>query len=213
MRFPQRHARAHYSPEPTMLSQRICLILAAALLSACSTTGIVSQATVGAYRDAIDLSGRLLVNFEKDGKPDTISVKFTWAQSVDAVDASLLSPTGQTVAKINVTPQAATLIQGGKPPRAARDIDTLTAQTLGWPLPVSGMRDWLQGYATTADGKRFAASPANNTVTTADGWRLTFVSWQDDQAAQPVPKRIDAQRAASANSGELALRIVLDRQG
>lgn len=189
------------------------LALACALLAGCATTGPVSHTPVAAYREAIDLSGRLLVNFEKDGKPDTISVKFNWTQTPGAVDASLLSPTGQTVARINVTPQAATLTQGGKPPRVARDIDTLTAQTLGWPLPVSGMRDWLQGYASAADGKRFAASPANNTVTTADGWNLTFVSWQDDKAVQPVPKRIDARRPASASSGELALRIVLDQQG
>ena len=184
-----------------------------ALLSACASTGSVrSEASVGAYRDSIDLSGRLLVNFEKDGKPDTISVKFNWVQTADMVDASLLSPTGQTVAKINVTPQAASLIQAGKEPRVARNIDELTAQTLGWSLPVSGMRDWLQGYATAVGGKRFAASPANNTVITADGWTLTFVSWQDEKAAQPLPKRIDAQRAASAASGELALRIVLDQQ-
>jgi len=190
------------------------LALAGALLSGCATTGgALSQAQVGAYRDAIELSGRLLVNFEKDGKPDTISVKFTWSQTPGAVDAGLLSPTGQTVANINVTRQAATLTQGGQAPRVARDIDSLTAQTLGWPLPVSGMRDWLQGYATAADGKRFAASPANNSVTTADGWVLTFVSWQDEQAALPVPKRIDARRAATATAGELALRIVLDQQG
>ncbi|MES2319755.1 MAG: outer membrane lipoprotein LolB [Pseudomonadota bacterium] len=190
------------------------LAMACALLSGCATTtGPASQTPVAAYREAVDLSGRLLVNFEKDGKPDTISVKFTWTQTPGVVDASLLSPTGQTVAKINVTPQAATLTQAGKEPRVARDIDALTAQTLGWSLPVSGMRDWLQGYATAPGGKRFAASPANNTVTTADGWTLTFVSWQDDKAATPVPKRIDARRPASAASSDLALRIVLDQQG
>jgi outer membrane lipoprotein LolB len=197
-----------------MLKHRLLVVLVLALLSACATTeGPRSHSAVGAYRDAIDLSGRLLVNFEKDGKPDTISVKFTWAQTPGAVDASLLSPTGQTVAKINVTPEAATLTQGGRPARVARDIDALTAQALGWALPVSGMRDWLQGYATAAGGKRFVASPASNTVTTADGWTLTFVSWQDEHAATPTPKRIDAHRPASAGSGELALRIVLDARG
>jgi outer membrane lipoprotein LolB len=91
------------------------LFIACALVAGCATTpaGAPSQAVVGAYRDAVDLSGRLLVNFEKDGKPDTISVKFTWTQAPGVVDASLLSPTGQTVARINVTPQAATLTQGG----------------------------------------------------------------------------------------------------
>ncbi|MGZ8315895.1 MAG: lipoprotein insertase outer membrane protein LolB, partial [Telluria sp.] len=114
---------------------------------------------------------------------------------------------------ITVTPEAATLTQADQAPRMASDIDTLTAQTLGWSLPVSGLRDWLQGYATAAGGKRFTATPASNTVTTADGWRLTFVSWQDEAAPQPAPKRIDAERSATATSDELAIRIVIDPQG
>jgi outer membrane lipoprotein LolB len=75
---------------------------------------------------------------------------------------------------------------------------------------VSGLKDWLQGYATSTDGKRFAASPANNSVSTADGWRLRFVSWQDESAVHPVPRRIDAERSATATSDELAIRIVVD---
>lgn len=188
---------------------------ASALLSACATAPVAppSQANVAEYRAAIDLSGRLSVNYDKDGKQETLSGKFMWAQTADAVEVTLASPLGQTIAKIHVTPKSATLTQGDRAPRVAADIDSLTAQALGWSLPVSGLRDWLQGYATGADGKRFAASPANNSVTTADGWRLTFVSWQDPSAARPVPKRIDAQRAATAASGELALRIVIDQQG
>ena len=83
----------------------------------------------------------------------------------------------------------------------------------GWSLPVSGLRDWLQGYATGADGKRFVATPANNTVTTNDGWRLRFVSWQDENAARPVPKLIHAERSASATVDELAIRIIINPQG
>jgi outer membrane lipoprotein LolB len=184
---------------------------ACALLAACASTAPVAdpQAMVGPYRDAIDLTGRLLVNYERDGKPDTLSVKFAWAQTAQEVGVALLSPTGQTVAKISVTPAAATLTQAGKPPRMARDIDALAAQTLGFALPVAGLRDWLQGYASGADGKRFAASPANNTVTTADGWKLTFVTWQASPGAL-APLRIDAQRDATGNAGALALRIVVD---
>ena len=194
------------------LLRTLAIAAACALLSACATTGTGSapQTAVGAYRDAIDLTGRLLVNFERDGKPDTLSVKFAWAQTARETGVSLISPTGQTVAKISVTPDAATLTQGGQPPRMARDIDTLAAQTLGFALPVSGLRDWLQGYATAADGSRYAASPANNTVTTRDGWKLTFVSWQDTPGGLPAPRRIDAQRDATGNAGQLALRIVLD---
>lgn len=199
------------------LLRTLAIAGACALLSACATTGSgtagAPTTAVGAYRDTIDLSGRLLVNYERDGKPDTLSVKFAWAQTAREVGVSLLSPTGQTVARISVTPEAATLTQGSQAPRMARDIDTLAAQALGFALPVSGLRDWLQGYATAADGSRFAASPASNTVTTPDGWQLTFVSWQDAQGAPgapPAPRRIDAQRAATGNAGQLAIRIVVD---
>jgi outer membrane lipoprotein LolB len=187
---------------------------AAIFLTACATTAPVSssQAPVAAYRDVIDLAGSLLVNFEKDGKPEILQGKFEWSQNRDRIEVNLNSPFG-TVAKISVTPDAATLTQAGQAPRVASDIDSLTANTLGWSLPVSGLRDWLQGYATAPGGKRFTASPANNTVTTADGWQLTFVSWQDEAAAQPIPKRIDARRAATATSEPLAIRIVIQPQG
>ena len=190
----------------------LALACACAWLSACASMPgpAASQATVSPYRDSVELAGRLSVNYDKGGQSETLSGKFTWSQTPAAVDVALLSPLGQTIAKIHVTPASATLTQSDNAPRVARDIDSLTAQTLGWSLPVSGLRDWLQGYATGADGARFAASPANNSVTTPDGWRLTFVSWQDATAPRPVPKRIDAQRSASAASGELALRIIVD---
>ena len=196
-------------PRPSAL-RSVSAACAAILLSACAATGPMSGASVADYRDTIELSGRLSVNYEKDGQPESLSGKFTWAQTPAAVNVGLANPLGQTLATIVVTPTSATLTQTDRTPKTAADIDTLTAQTLGWSLPVSGLRDWLQGYATAAGGQRFAASPANNTVTTADGWRLTFVSWQDEKAARPSPKRIDAERSATLNNSALSIRIVID---
>ena len=196
------------------LSRLSSFALCVALLAGCASAprAPLAQGPVADYRNNIELNGRLSVNYDKDGKQDTISVKFNWQQQGERIDVGLASPLGQTVATITVTPQSATLIQAGKAPRSAADIDALTADTLGWSLPVGGLRDWLQGYATAAGGARFAASPANNSVTTSDGWHLTFVSWQDG-GAHPAPKRIDATRAATAATGELAIRIVIDAQG
>ncbi|MES3024527.1 MAG: outer membrane lipoprotein LolB [Pseudomonadota bacterium] len=189
------------------------LACAGLMLAACATPGgYTSQANVAPYRETIDLSGRLSVNYQKDGNPETISVKFTWAQVPGRINLDLATPLGQTVAQISVTPDSATLTQANQAPRVAADIDSLTRQTLGWSLPVSGLRDWVQGYATDAGGARFAASPARHSVTTQDGWRLSFVSWQDPDAARPVPKRIDAERSATATADALVIRIVLDPQ-
>jgi outer membrane lipoprotein LolB len=183
--------------------------LCAALLGGCAS---VSVNPVADYRNTFDAAGRLSVNYRKDGNPESLTVNYSWSQTPGRIDVSLSSPMA-TVAKISITPESATLVQADKAPRTAKDIDSLTAQELGWSLPVSGLKDWMQGYATGADGKRFAASPAHNTVTTNDGWRLRFVSWQDETAARPAPKRIDAERNASATADELAIRIIINPQG
>jgi outer membrane lipoprotein LolB len=165
---------------------------------------------VAAWRDTIDLSGRLSVRYKKNGQDESLSGKFTWTQKGARTDVSLASPLGQTIAKIAVTPEAATLTQADHAPRSARDIDSLTAQTLGWSLPVSGLRDWLQGHATSADGSRFVASRQNDKVVTRDGWRIRYVAWQDPAGPNPQPKRIDAERSATLQTDEITIRIVLD---
>jgi len=188
------------------ITRRLSLLVIAAALAGCATAPL-SQSTVGDYRETIELAGRLAVTYQKDGQPANLNGNFTWSQQPGRIDVALSSPFSQ-IAAISVTPQQATLTEAGRQPLVAKDIDTLTAQALGWPLPVAGLSDWLQGYAIGADGKRYQASPANNTVTTNDGWRLRFASWQDEKAAHPMPKRIDAARTTA--SGELEIRIIID---
>jgi outer membrane lipoprotein LolB len=189
-----------------MLPMRLLSLVPVVLLSACASAPLtVPDYPVGPYRESIELNGRLSVNYQKDGKPESLSGSFHWVQAPARIHVSLASPLGQTIAAIDVTPEQASLTQAGAATRSAATLDALTAQALGWALPVSGLRDWLQGYAKAQDGSRFMASPRNNTVTTADGWRLRFVSWQDEAAAQPVPKRIDAERPAE----ELSIRIIV----
>ena len=194
----------------------LCLSLSACstLTSPFSSGAAPSGQSVAPYREQVELTGRLNVVYQKDDKPESATVNFNWQQTAQRTDVTLYSPVGSTLATIAVTPQQAVLTQSGKAPRSAPDVDTLSAQMLGWSLPVSGLRDWLQGYAVSADGKRFVASPSNDSVTTRDGWRLRYVSWQDvDEkipGALPQPRRIDAERNASAQADAVSLRIVLD---
>lgn len=188
-------------------------------LSACTTLPFTSgqppsSQSVAPYRDQVELAGRLNVVYQKNDKPESATVNFTWQQTAQRTDVTLFSPVGSTLATIAVTPQEAVLTQSGKPPRSAPDVDTLSSRLLGWSLPVSGLRDWLQGHALAQDGQRFVASPQNDNVTTRDGWRLRYVSWQDGSdttpGAVPQPRRIDAERNASAQADAVSLRIVLD---
>lgn len=197
------------------ITRRLSLFACAAtlaVLAGCATTS-TNVATVGAYRDTIDLSGRLSVNYEKSGNRESMTGNFDWTQRPGTVDVTIANPLGQTVATIEVTPQSATLTQAGRAPVTEADVDTLSQRTLGWPLPVSGLRDWLQGYAVDAQGQRFSASPARNEVATKDGWRLRFVEWQDPNATQPVPRVIHASRAAVGDIQNLEIRIAVNPAG
>ncbi|WP_426191833.1 outer membrane lipoprotein LolB [Massilia sp. DWR3-1-1] len=194
----------------SLIAAGLCAALLAGCASVAPSTG-GAAAPVAAYRANFDAAGRLSVNYKHNGNPESLTGKFTWVQTPTRLDVTLSSPMA-TIATISVTPQSATLVQADKAPQVAADLESLTAASLGWTLPVSGLRDWLQGRATAADGSAFVASASASSVTTRDGWRLRFVSWQSDAAGHSIPRRIDAARDAAlgAATEELAIRIVLD---
>lgn len=164
--------------------------------------------------NAIDLAGRLSVRYQKDGRNEALHGSFTWAQRPDATVVSLLSPLGQTLAVITIkptiAPRSATIEQSGIATRTASDPNTLVADALGWPLPIAGLRDWLQGFTVDAQGGLQTIS-VNNTaaVRTADGWTLQYAAWDNADAANPHPKRIDLTRQTT-EAGEVAMRLVID---
>lgn len=183
-------------------------------LGACATLPPhgVSPAPAAAsnhYSEAIDLKGRLSLRYERNGKEEAIHGNFEWAQTPGRIDLTLLSPIGQTLATVDIRPRLATLTQANQSPRTAPDADALVADTLGWPLPISGLRDWLQGIVTNAGGKRILATPqVADAIITQDGWRLRYVSWEGDGTARR-PKRIDLERY-TPQAGEVSVRIVID---
>lgn len=165
------------------------------------------------YSPSIDIEGRFTTLYEQNGKPQSVSGSFTWSQTPQQTNVVLLSPLGQTVATIEVGPQGATLTQAERPPKRAADIDSLMQDTIGWPLPVSNLRDWMQGRVTEQGGNHLVATPqTTKTIATADGWRLQYLSWQDNEAGgaggPSIPKRIDIERD-TAYAGRVQMRLVI----
>jgi outer membrane lipoprotein LolB len=161
-----------------------------------------------AYQQSVDINGRMSVRYQLNGRDEALHGSFEWRQRPDNTQLTLLSPLGQTLAHIMVTPDGATLTQAGQPPLSAADADALASQALGWPLPVAGLRDWLQGMVTVPGGKRVALAPGNDgDIVSADGWRLRFPAWEDGAPARP--RRIDLARSTE-QAGDVALRLVID---
>lgn len=192
-----------------------CATICVALLAACANvrpaTAPSNAAAPQAYSDTIDISGRFSAQFEQNGRPQSWSGAFNWAQSPQSTLVTLLSPLGQTVATIVVTPSGATLTQTDKEPRSATNVDALVQDTLGWPLPISNLRNWMQARATNRQGQLVVATPQmTDTIDTGDGWRLRYLSWQDESepGMQNVPKRIDMERD-TAEAGRVQMRLVI----
>ena len=183
------------------------------LISGCaslaSKDSILTSEVRFPYQDNLFIAGRINIQFQQDNETKSVSPNFEWLQTESDTSITLLSPLGQTIATIKQNAFGASLQQGKEPLRTAPDLDTLLSETLGWPLPMAGMRNWLQAYAVNQQGQR-AAIPAQDRTLLVDGWQLHFVSWQQE-AEQIYPKRIDMQRSTT-QAGEVKLRVVIDQR-
>lgn len=155
------------------------------------------------------MAGRFSVRYAKDGQEESVHGGFRWEQGRAGTHIVLLSPLGQTLAVIDVTPNGAVLAMDGQAARSAADPDSLAAMSLGWPLPVSGLHGWLQGCGHDPAGHPFITTPQRDRATTREGWRLAYPAWES-AAGSIRPKRIDLQRAAGASGEGILLRIVID---
>jgi outer membrane lipoprotein LolB len=195
---------------------RFTPVVFATLLASCASIVPSEQreqtaAATRVYHETLDMSGRLSIRYQANGSEQALHGSFNWSQRPERILISLLSPLGQTLATIESTAAETILRQPGQPPRTASDVDTLTAQTLGWPLPVAGLRHWLQGFAMDAGGRRMIAAPgmsAPQQTSMQDGWRLHYASW-NGEAAPPHPKRLDLQRTTQ-QAGDVEIRLIID---
>ncbi len=185
--------------------------LAVLTLAGCGTlapTPAPAPDSARQFHEHINVGGRLAVRYQQDGKPQSVQGKFVWQQSAARTDIELASPLGQTLARITLLPGSAILEQSGKPTAEAADASALTRTVFGWPLPVEGLRYWLQGFVRTLAGELLAVPVGDGNEQEGDGWRVRYMSWQQIDGRH-VPKRIDFSRI-EADAGEIALRLVID---
>jgi len=165
--------------------------------------------TERSFHDNILIQGRFSVTYEQSNRPQSVQGRFQWQQQGQRIDIDLMSPLGQTMAKLTITPNSATIQQTGKEIKVADNVAELTEQTLGWSLPVAGMRDWLQGFNRTTTNQRQIARPNENDQFDTEGWHIQYVSWQQNSVSD-YPKRIDVTRT-SPQLHQLSLRIIIDQ--
>jgi outer membrane lipoprotein LolB len=133
------------------------LILLCLLLPACASSSLQQAASSTASQvlyqqhlqdmaaiDAFSLQGRIGVQANGKG----FSGSLHWQHTAHHDDIEMFSPLGGQVASIQKTAGQVTLTEANGKRVSAIDAETLTAEILGWRLPLSGLADWSLGRPT-----------------------------------------------------------------
>jgi len=202
------------------LSSLLVLCFSFFLLAGCETAPAINDDTAPVSRtvrkcdEAIAVSGRISMNYtlSRDDKTESLHGKFVWKQNNGKTRIDLFSPLGQTIAVIHVSPEIAVFTASGKAPVSATSADELVFWQLGWPLPVSGMYNWLQGCVTDTTGQSFQANPARSEITTSNGWQIHYVNWSPFRDNELVPRRIDMTHTPPADAmiSHIRIRLIID---
>jgi outer membrane lipoprotein LolB len=167
-----------------------CVLLAAALLAACATPRPPVQSGEAPWT-----SGRISVRVDATPTQTAqgLSAAFELRGNGDSGELRLMSPLGSRVAAARWAPGLAVL----DTPQGEQRYDTLdelSRRTLGGPLPLAALPDWLQGRPWPA-----AVHAVNNNGFEQLGWQVVL-----DRRAEGM---IEARRLAPPG---VTLRVRLD---
>ena len=171
------------------------VLFLAVLLAGCAALQEVPQAVPQA--GSFELSGRVAVRYGSEAA----SGRIHWRHGTDGDDLLMTSPIGQGIARLTRRDGVVELSNSeGKTHRAA-DAESLTAQVLGWRLPLAGLADWVQGRADASRPAELVRDRISRIVEIRqDGWR---VEYQDFDNGRPSKLRLSRE--------DLEIRLVVDQ--
>ena len=175
-----------------------CLVFFVVMLSACS--GLTTQIDVPGGRATLSdfsLSGR----FSLRQDDENYSGRLEWKHAGADNKLVLSSPFGQGIAEIRTRADGASLQTSDGTLYTAADAESLTADVLGYVLPLSQLTDWVRGRVAVDGSAELDAEGRPLHVRYPD-WSVAYGYGSDDPAA--LPNRVFVERAGGF---ELRLRI------
>jgi outer membrane lipoprotein LolB len=187
---------------------------AAVVLAGCATRPNVPNTSNAATSITAQTSrayhGRFAVQYNDEyGHQRNAYGNFDWQETGDTVTLQLRNPLGQTLAVVTSSPASATLELPNKQPVNADNVSQLMQSTLGFALPVEGLRYWLQPSAapTSRAKTTMDASSGNGRLKEIkqDGWTIDYLAYADAPATGV--KRVDLTR----DDPPLDIKLVIDQ--
>lgn len=177
--------------------------------------GLAGCATLPAPTDSDRVhAGRFAATTTLDGKRENTTGRFQLRVDRERLLLDLASPIGTTLARIESGPAGVVLRTPGDDGREvrSRDAEALAQEVLGWPLPVAGIGDWIEGRPVPSRPSRPQAGADGTTGFEQDGWTIAIAERFDSGAPRRVVMTRPAQSAAAGAPAApaITLRLVLD---
>lgn len=186
-------------------------LLRATILGMCATLlhGCASLPASGPRAEPTEfsISGRMSVRYvnASTGQREQLYGGFEWIEHGNAISLTLTDPLGQGVARIESNPQRTSITLRDGTLRSAPTPEALTRSTLGWTLPLAGMRDWLRGRGSKEAKTETDAAGRIRSVQ-EDGWTVRYPQVGEDPNGRI--SRIDLDYGGPGP--EISLRLLPD---
>ena len=177
-------------------------IASAALLTACATSP--RSPADRAY------SGRFAVTTALGEQRESVSGRFSLEVRGPQQILEVASPLGTTVARIEIEPGGARATGARMQEVRGANADALTEQLLGWPLPVSGLADWIEGRPVPQRSARIERDGDRIVLIEQDGWVIRLSEYLEGTAR---PRRLVLERPAGVDTPSVTLRLIVDDLG
>ena len=176
----------------------VLLWAGAFLMAGCA--GVQTTGSALAPREALDqfaLAGR----FSMTQGAQSYSGRLNWTHRAEGDLLLLSSPFGQGLAQIVREAGGVRLTAADGRVFEASDVEALTQEVLGYPVPLALLADWVRGHAGA--GRALRDDIGRLTHLEHEAWSIDFAYANSD--SHSPPSRIQARRA-----GEFELRLVID---
>ena len=147
-----------------------------AVFALCGCAGL--EQAVPAGQSEFELAGRIAMRYRDEAGSGNLA----WRHARNADELLLTTPIGTSLARVVRNGDAVVLTTAEGREYRARNAETLTAQVLGFPLPLEGMAEWVRGRplpGPPAQIRRDAQGRIASLV--QSGWTVEYQEYRDDQ--------------------------------
>lgn len=168
--------------------RRLFLFFLAILLGGCASfmpgpqpAGRPAQSELAPFA----MNGRIAVKY--NGSRESAGLR--WAHTGHSDEILLLTPLGQTAARIYSDARQTTLDDGDKHYQNESP-ELLMQEVLGWYLPIRGLHYWVLGLADKGSPAQIERDGNGRVaVLRQDGWEVRYLSYDGDRP-DSLPKRL-----------------------